>query len=121
VPVSIEKVLEDAKSLAVEVFSRQVMEYLTTSVWVGFGWAVINPLVSYLVGLVLSIGLQRLDWLTFMLVENWASTEEGIAYAKAANDLAGLPTTATPEDLKKAEDAKVDAFRRLIGLGSLSG
>jgi hypothetical protein len=117
-PISVDRVLEDAKSLAVQVFTGQVMDFLASNVWVGFGWSVINPVIGSIVGLIAAIGFQRLGWLTYMLVENWAATEEGKAYAKAANDLAGLPAEASPEERKKAEDAKVDAFRKLIGLGS---
>jgi hypothetical protein len=117
-PVSFDKVIEDAESLAVKVFTDEVMSYLSTAVWAGFAWPVLGPIVGLLVSWILAIGMQKLDWLTYMLVENWATTEEGKAYAKAANDLAALPPTADPEDLKKAQDAKVDAFRKLIGLAS---
>ncbi len=114
----IDILIADLQSTAVNVAVQEVMSYLVANVWVGLGSAFLSPIVGWLVGIVLDILMQKLDWLAFMLVEDWQTTQEGITYANAAQTLANLPPTASAADIAQAQAAKIAAFKNLVGLGS---
>jgi hypothetical protein len=116
--MDLNQVITDLESTAVNVAVQEVLGWLVANVWVGLGSTFLSPIVGWFIGLVISVLMQKLDWLTYMLVENWQTTAEGINYENAATHLSNLPPTATLSELLAARQAKVDAFKKLVGLGS---
>lgn len=62
--------------------------------------------------------MERLDWVTYMVVQNWKVTNEGKDFVKAAEDLQKLDGSADAKAIEEARKAKEDSFKRLIGLAS---
>lgn len=115
---TVDDVVKSLESVAVKTAVTEVMSYLAANVWVGFSWTLISPLAGYLVGLVASILMTRLDWLSYMLVDDWINTVQGKAFQDAAAKLQNAPANATPEEIAALEKAQVDAFRDVVKLGS---
>jgi hypothetical protein len=114
----VDKLIKDLESTAVKVGVNQVMTWLTANVWGGFAGVFINPIAGFFVGIVVSVLVERFDWLSYMLIDGWKNTIEAEQYENAAKKLSDLPLTATPADRAKAEQDKIDAFTRLISIGS---
>ncbi len=104
--------------MAVKTAVTEVMSYLIANVWAGFGFAFINPIVGYLVGVVVGILMTRLDWLGYMLVSDWANTAQGKAFIDAASKLNDALPSLSKAEREALEKAQVDAFRDLIKLGT---
>lgn len=114
----IDKLVSDLESTATNIAVQEIISYAAANIWSGFASAFVSPIVGWFIGIVIDILMQKLDWLSYMLVEDWQTTQEGVDYANAAKNLSSLPTTATPDEIAAAQQAKIDAFKRLVGLGS---
>lgn len=110
------KHLEDA---AVKVAVQEVMKYLVVHVWAGFAWPVIGPIVSFFVSYVASILMEKLDWVTYMVVENWRVTQEGKDFVGSSEKLQEAEAKGDKDAIEKARKEKEESFRRLVGLGSV--
>ncbi len=96
----------------------EVLKWLVANVWKGFALPFLSPIVSWIVGFVLSVLMVRLDWFAYMLLDDWQNTQEANDYKGAADALANLPNSATPAEVAAAQATKIAAFKRLISLGS---
>lgn len=116
--IDINQVISDLESTGVKIATQQVMDYLVANVWSGFALSFVNPIVGWLVGFIVSILMVRLDWLAYMLVSDWQTSQEGADYITASVALANLPANADAATRAQYEQAKIDAFKKLVGLGS---
>lgn len=116
--LDLDELIKSLESTAVKTAVSEVMGYLTKNVWAGFALPVLNPVVGYLVGIVVGILMTRLDWLSYMLIEDWRNTSQAKEFEHAAQAYENAPPTVSKEDLAVLEKEKIDAFRKLISLGS---
>lgn len=114
----IDTAIRNLEETAVKVAAQEVMKYLAIHVWAGFAWPVIGPIVSFFVSYVAAILMERLDWVTYMVVQNWKVTNEGKDFIEAAEKLQQLEDSKDAEAIRRAQQEKEEAFRKLIGLAS---
>ncbi len=114
----LDSAIRNLETTAVKVATQEVMKYLVIHVWAGFAWPVVGPVVSFLVGYISGILMERLDWVTYMVVENWRVTNEGKDFIEAAENLQAIESSSDAAAIEKARKEKEDAFKRLIGLAS---
>jgi hypothetical protein len=115
---AVDTAIKNLEDTAVKVATEEVMKYLALHVWAGFAYPVIGPIVSFFVSYVASILMERLDWVTYMVVQNWKVTNEGKSFIEAAEKLHQVEDSKDAEAIERARKEKEDAFRRLIGLAS---
>lgn len=118
--IDLNQVIADLESTGVKIATQEVMGYLAEEVWIGFSSPFISPIAAWFVAFIVSILMTRLDWLAYMLVSDWQATQEGADYITASVALANLPANASEADRKLAEQRKIDAFKKLVGIGSPS-
>ncbi len=114
----LDEIIKQVEGTAVKTAVSEVMGYLSLNVWRGFSFPILNPLVSWLVGFVVSLLITRLDWLSYMLIEDWRNTSQAKEFEDAAQAYEKAPSSVSKEDLAILEKEKIDAFRKLVRLGS---
>ena len=111
-------IIANLEKTAVKVAAQEVMNYLIANVWAGFAWPVLGPVVGLLVSYVASILMEKLDWVSFMVVSNWKDTGEGKDFVESAAKLEQVLQGGDEAAIEQARKEKEDAFRKLIGLAS---
>lgn len=111
-------IIDVMKSQAVKAFTDMAMKALTEKVWSGFAWPVLGPIAGYFVGLVIGVLATHTDWLAYMLIDGWKNTRQAKEFEQAVEQLEKLPEGASEEERKRLEQEQMDAFERLIRLGS---
>lgn len=115
---TLDTAIKHLEETAVKVAAQEVMKYLAVHVWAGFAYPVIGPIVSFFVSYVASILMERMDWVTYMVVQNWKVTSEGKDFIETAEKLQQLEGSKDAEAIERARREKEEAFKRLIGLAS---
>jgi hypothetical protein len=117
--ISADEIIKELENEAVRIATKDVMDYLVSNVWIGFGWIGLNPLFGFFVGFVAGILMEKLDWVSYMVIDSWETTNEGKAFAKTATELSAALDRGNADEIAAAQRAKEDAFRRLISVGSV--
>ena len=108
------QVLTDtAKELLLQQLRKQIMQGLVKRLAL-FGLPLVNPIVSFVVGWVLEIALEKTVLGLNLLWIEIENEREKRAYEEAFDDLKKLPQDPDPQELERQRKKFEDAARDLI-------
>lgn len=105
--------VEAIKSAAITAGKKFVMEYLVKE-FAFVSWRLVNPIVSYLVGVVLEVAIKKTELGLFFIYVDVRTSMQGRAFEKAALANWRAQTSGTEEDKKHAEEILIRDFRTFV-------
>lgn len=116
--ITASSIVASLESDLVQFLTQKTLDGLIKNVSTAFAGGLVGGVAGWIIGLVVATGVQYGDWLTYMLVESWKTSNEATAYENAVTTRQNLPPGASDADIKNAEQAQMDAFNQLVNLGS---